>query len=71
MTCSNMTEQWVPRGHGGSLQPIKCGNTNIYGDRAICDECSSNKDRMAEIERQEANIKADNDWAHSAGWGDF
>jgi len=71
MSCNNMTEQWVPRGHHGSMRPIKCGNTTIHGDRAICDSCRNDKRKMAEIERQEANSRADNAWAHSAGWGDF
>ena len=69
--CDKMTEQWVPRGYGGSMRPIKCGNTTIHGDRAVCDDCANDPRRMAEIERQEANIRADNWAAHSAGWGDF
>ena len=69
--CSNMTEQWVPSGYHGSMRPIRCGNTTIHGGRAICDQCAKSEDRMAEINRQEANVEADNAWAHSAGWGDF
>jgi len=71
MACNNVFEQWVPKGYHGSLRPIKCGNTMYNGDRAVCDECLANKGRMAEINRQEANIKADNEWSHSAGWGDW
>tara|TARA_B100001750_G_C15423021_1_gene553967 strand:+ start:1062 stop:1184 length:123 start_codon:yes stop_codon:yes gene_type:complete len=39
--------------------------------RAICDECASNPRKMAEINRLEDDIKADNQWAKSAGWGEF
>jgi len=71
MTCNNTFEMWVPKGYHGSLRPIKCGNTMYNGDRAICDECRGDADRMADINRQEANIKADNEWSHSAGGGDW
>lgn len=71
MSCTNTTEQWVPRGYHGSMRPIRCGYTMYNGDRAICEKCRSDKGRMAEIERQERNAAADNEWAHSAGWGDY
>ena len=69
--CDNMTEQWVPSGYHGSMRPIKCGNTNIHGGRAICDECLDDPAKMAEIDRQEANIKAILYPLNSAGWGDW
>lgn len=71
MTCNNMTTQTIPKGWDYVVRPIKCGNTTIHGTRAICDECRNNRDRMADIERQEANIEADNAWARSAGYGEY
>jgi hypothetical protein len=71
MTCNKMTEQWVPRGYHGSMRPIRCGNTTISGDRAICPDCQKDDNRMADIRRQERNIAADNAASHSAGWGDW
>lgn len=49
----------------------KCGNTAHDGSRAICETCAGDPRTMAEIERQESNIDADNAWARSAGWGEF
>lgn len=71
MTCNNMTTQYVQKGWDYVERPIKCGNTRVDGSRAICDSCANDKAKMAEIERQEANIAADNAWAKSAGWGEF
>ena len=50
---------------------VTCGNTDPHGSRAVCDECYDDHHKMKEIERQEENIKSDNQWARSAGWGEF
>lgn len=71
MGCKNKVSYYVPRGYDYREVFVKCGNTDVYGGRAICDDCANDKRKMAEIERQEANIRADNEWARSAGWGEF
>lgn len=71
MTCNNFEIYYRPKGWDYAKTKTKCGNTKVDGTRAICDECASDKRKMAEIERQEANIEADNAWAASAGWGEI
>tara|TARA_R100000687_G_C6309120_1_gene99599 strand:+ start:203 stop:421 length:219 start_codon:yes stop_codon:yes gene_type:complete len=50
---------------------VKCGTTNPYGKRTICDDCRSNPKIMEEIRRHQANVDADNQWLRSAGWGEM
>jgi len=38
---------------------------------AICDDCENDKEKMRSIRNHEANVKADNDWLTSAGWGEM
>ena len=44
---------------------------NPYGRLAICEDCENNKEKMRSIRNHEANVKADNDWLTSAGWGEI
>ncbi len=37
--CDNMTTQMIPKGWDYVERPIKCGNTTIHGDTALCSEC--------------------------------
>jgi len=69
--CKNLVEYYIPSGYSYKLVRVKCGNTDPYGERAICDKCADDPHIMAGIQAQEEQIKADNDAAHSAGWGDF
>lgn len=71
MTCDNFETYYIPRGYDYREVSTKCGNTKTDGSRAICDSCRNDKRRMAQIDRQEANIEADNAWARSAGWGEY
>ncbi len=71
MTCKNEVTYYVPKGWDYKEVKTKCGNTDYNGERAICDECYNNKDKMRYIRQQEENIAADNAWAKSAGWGEF
>tara|TARA_R110000850_G_scaffold67019_8_gene149083 strand:+ start:649 stop:864 length:216 start_codon:yes stop_codon:yes gene_type:complete len=71
MTCKNKFELYAPHGYDYRAYEIKCGNTDHNGDRAVCDTCAADHNIMQDIRRHEANVQADNDWAHSAGWGDF
>jgi len=50
---------------------IKCGNTDSWGNRVICDKCLANPDEMRRIRVQEENMAADNAWLTSAGWGEM
>jgi hypothetical protein len=50
---------------------VRCGNTDPNGERCICDECRSNPAIMESIRNHQANVKADNEWLRSAGWGEM
>ena len=69
--CDNQVTFFVPRGYGHREVEIKCGDTDPWGDRTICRHCRTDRNRMGEIRRHEENVKADNAWARSAGWGEF
>ena len=71
MSCNNPVRYYVARGYSYREMTVKCGRTDPYGDRAICDQCSSDREKMRQIRNDEANIRADNDWLRSAGWGDI
>lgn len=69
--CMNKVSYWVPRGYDYRETFVRCGNTDPHGERAICDECRHDRDKMSAIERQERLVAEDNATAHAAGWGDF
>jgi len=69
--CDNFETYYVPRGYDYRKVETRCGNTKTDGSRAICEVCAADPKRMREIKRQEGNVRADNDWSHSAGWGDW
>ena len=73
MTCENKVTYSLITNSGFRTRDhlVRCGLTDPYGMRAICDECASTPRKMAEINRLEDDIKADNQWAKSAGWGEF
>ena len=71
MSCENKVSYYVPRGYDYREVFVKCGNTNPYGDRAICDKCASNSVIMRGIRQHEENVAADNAWLKSAGWGEM
>jgi hypothetical protein len=71
MTCTNKVSFWVERGFNYREVKVKCGNTNPWGDRTICDKCAGNSKTMKDIERHEENVAADNEWLKSAGWGEM
>jgi len=71
MTCTNKVAFHVPRGFGFRKVEVSCGRTDPWGSRAICHSCRLDSDIMARIKRHEDDIKADNEAARSAGWGDF
>ena len=69
--CDNMVDQWVPKGWDYVNRPVKCGNTLMNGERAVCDECANDEATMRRINRQEECVRLDNEASHSAGWGDW
>ena len=71
MSCENKVSYYVPQGYDYKEVFVKCGNTNWFGNRAICDKCASSPVIMKSIEQHEANVAADNAWLKSAGWGEM
>jgi len=72
MSCMNAKEVVVPRGrYDTRIIEMKCGETDHHGYRVICDSCLDSREAMAEIERHQANVDADNAWLSSAGWGEM
>ena len=69
--CENRVSFWVERGFDHREVKVKCGNTNPYGDRTICKNCSENSSEMKSIQDHEETVAADNDWLQSAGWGEM
>ena len=69
--CTNRVSYWIPRGHSHKEYFVRCGNTDPYGGRAICDTCADDRDKMAEISAHERQIADDNATSHAAGWGDW
>ena len=69
--CENKVSFWVASGYSHRETKVKCGNTNPYGGRTICEECASNPSERKAIQQHEENIAADNDWLRSAGWGEM
>ena len=69
--CENSVVYYAPSGWDYKEGHGICGQTGYDGSRLICHDCAEDPDKLAEIERQEANIAADNAWARSAGWGEY
>ena len=69
--CDNLVSYWVPRGFDYREVQTKCGNTDYYGQEAICDDCAADPRARADLERRARLTAADNAWARSAGWGEF
>jgi hypothetical protein len=69
--CENTVTYHVPKGYDYKEVFGKCGSTGYDGNRLICQGCSEDPAKLAEIERHEQGVAADNAWARSAGWGEF
>lgn len=69
MRCENMVSYYIPKGYDYKEVQTRCGNTDYYGNRAVCDYCAEH--RAEEIARQERLIAEDNAIARAAGWGEF
>ena len=42
--CDNKVSYYVPKGYDYREIFIKCGLTDPYGNRAICEDCASDRD---------------------------
>jgi hypothetical protein len=71
MICNNQVSYFVESGLDYKEVKIKCGNTNPYGKRTICEDCQNNPREMELIRQHQANVDADNAWNRSAGYGEF
>jgi|TARA_R100000084_G_C4627245_1_gene136441 hypothetical protein len=68
--CSNKVIQVVEKGYDVKEVQVPCGSTSIYGDRLLCDKCLNDKKLQKQLQQQDRNQKADDDWLHSSGWGE-
>jgi len=71
LSCENKVCYYIPHGYDYKEVFTKCGNTNPFGYRAVCDKCADDSGEMRRIEEIEANAAADNAWLKSAGWGEM
>ena len=71
MICHNEVNYYVSSGIDCRKVSVRCGLTNPWGNRAICGPCQRDPAAVAEIERQEESIAADNAWLRSAAWGEM
>lgn len=69
--CDNQVSYFVASGFTHKEVFIKCGYTDIYGGRAQCDDCQASAAKREENRRILDNARADNDWLHSAGYGEI
>ncbi len=70
MSCKPV-EVVVQGRYNSKIIEFKCGNTDHYGERVLCDSCLEDPVVVAELERHQANVDADNAWLASAGWGEM
>ena len=71
MTCHNEVDYYAVDLGPRCKVSVRCGLTNPWGNRAVCETCQRDPAAVAEIERQEESIEADNAWLRSAGWGEM
>ena len=71
MRCENTIPYFIASGWSHKEVAVKCGTTDPYGGRALCDQCASSKAERDEHERILANADADNAALASAGWGEI
>jgi hypothetical protein len=56
MSCANQVSVWVSRGYGYKEVKTACGNTGLYGEQMLCDEC-----------RQAMEDRYPQGWRHAPG----
>jgi hypothetical protein len=71
MTCENKVIQVIEKGYDVKEVQVPCGSTSIHGDRLLCDKCLNNKKLQKQLQQQDRNQKADDDWLSSSNWGEM
>jgi len=71
MICKNKVKQTVDKGYDVKIVEVPCGSTSIHGDRLLCNKCLHDKDLQDRLRQQDKNMKVDQDWLNSSGWGDM
>lgn len=68
--CTNQVSYFIASGFSHKEVVVRCGNTDPYGGRALCDVCRASQAKREEYSRILRNAEADNAWLASAGWGE-
>ena len=71
MVCNNEVSYFTGDMPNYTERLVKCGTTDPYGERCICDECRSNPAIMKSIRDHQKSVDADNQWLRSANWGEM
>jgi len=71
MICNNEVSYFTGDMPNYTERLVKCGTTDPYGERCICDKCRSNPAIMKSIRDHQKSVDADNQWLRSANWGEM
>ena len=71
MICNNEVSYFTGAMPNYTERLVKCGTTDPFGERCICDECRSNPAIMKSIRDHQKSVDADNQWLRSANWGEM
>lgn len=71
MTCENQVAYYIPSGYTHREIGVRCGTTDPFGDRALCESCTNDRVKRAEHDRIMEDSHADNEALRSAGWGEI
>ena len=71
MTCKNKVIQIVDKGYDVKEIKLRCGSPSMYGERLLCNKCLHDEDLQERLRQQDENMKADQDWLDSTGWGEM
>ena len=69
--CDNFVSYYVPSGFDYREVQTRCGNTDIHGEEALCDDCAADPRARAEHEHRARLTAEDNATARAAGWGEY
>jgi len=64
--CKNEIKYYRPAGWDHKEATVKCGRTDFFGDKRLCDSCID----LAKSQH-DYDMEADNAWLKSAGWGEL
>ena len=71
MRCSNTETYRVEREYNVMQIEVRCGTTDPYGERCLCEQCRNDPLKRAEHERILRLSNTANAWLRSAGWGEM